>query len=105
MTHTPDLRDRVPQGAGAYVVNTKIESGLPNITGYWGDWVGYQYTGGESNNAFWHDGWAQRGSQDSGYYGYAYMYFNASRCSSVYKDDCTTVQPPAVAVNFYIKAK
>lgn len=29
--------------------------------------------------------------------------FNASRCSSIYRDDITTVQPNALTSRFYIK--
>ena len=102
MTHTPDLRNRVPQGAGAYAVNTAIEAGLPNIRGEYQDDIGYASA---ISGAFYHSGWSLRASQDRGYYGYTEMYFDASRCSSIYKDDCTTVQPPALAINFYIKAR
>lgn len=31
--------------------------------------------------------------------------FDASRCSFVYKNDVTTVQPPAMTINYYIKVK
>ena len=106
MTHTPDLRDRVPQGTGVYAVNTQIESGLPNIKGGWvvnwysaalmsGPFYVYQTTSNKLH-----------ANISGGTYEYQHdTYFDASRCSSVYKDDCTTVQPPALAVAFYIKAK
>ena len=32
-------------------------------------------------------------------------FFNASRCSSVYKNDCNTVQPPAFTVMYIMKIK
>lgn len=105
MTHTPDLRDRVPQGAGAYAVNSAIEPGLPNIKGgciiNWfssatmsGPFYIYNSTSRFLTNA----------GSGTNYYQHD-TYFDASRCSSVYKDNCTTVQPPALAINFYIKAK
>ena len=101
MTHTPDLKDRVPQGAGAYAINTKIEAALPNITG----WIETHYAAITTSGAF----FQQRGTYlyfptaDSKYYNRAG--FDASRCSPIYRDNCTTVQPPALAVAFYIKAK
>lgn len=104
MTHTPDLRDRVPQGAGTYTVNTTIEAALPNIKG--------------QGNVSYYEGWTITGpyrviySQNRGINPFNNpidiqhnIDFDASRCSNIYKDDCTTVQPPALAVNFYIKAK
>ena len=108
MTHTPDLRDRVPQGAGVYTVNSIIEPALPNITG--------SFIGLDEN--FDSLGWwggafyyiqaircMNTNSSASGNSGEVSTIFNASRCSSIYKDGVNTVQPPALAVNFYIKAK
>ena len=100
MTHTPDLRDRVPQGAGVYAVNTMIEAALPNIKGsftgddYWHSGAFYRIASGNVNRRL----EIAPGQGDT--YG-----FNATRCSPIYKDNCTTVQPPALALNFYIKAK
>lgn len=108
MTHTPDLRDRVPQGSGAYVVNTEIEPALPNITGYLSFRSGHN---GESlfdaSGAFYSkvDHYASSYQMTSINQRHFRAYFNASRSSSIYKDGCTTVQPPALALNFYIKAK
>ena len=112
MTHTPDLRDRVPQGAGAYAVNTKIEPELPNIygsvridpsgTGNYAEHFGY----GAFYDAY-YSKWCGKYDLSSVQYKYGCTHagFDASRISTIYKDDCNTVQPPAVAVNFYIKAK
>ena len=107
MTHTPDLRDRVPQGAGAYTVNTKIEPELPNITGY------LSFRSGHNGEALF-DAYGAFYSQLANYSRSYEMtstdqkhyraYLNASRSSNIYKDGCTTVQPPALALNFYIKA-
>ena len=101
MTHAPDLRDRVPQGSGIYAVETQIEAALPNITGFIavprnnGLWCSgalyYPYNGTSNSDSY-------SGSQGTT------IGIDASRCSSIYKNDCTTVQPPALAVAFYIKA-
>ena len=102
MTHTPYLRDRVPQGAGTYAVNTSIEAKLPNIRGTIAitrsnGWIysGAFVPGGDS---------LPNSTYSFGEYG-KYLYFDASKYNSIYSDDCTTVQPPALAVNFYIKAR
>ena len=102
MTHTPDLRDRVPQGSGIYAVGSQIEPALPNIRGTiaitrMNGWVysGAFVPGSDS---------IPNSDYSSGGYG-KYLHFDASKYNSIYSDDCTTVQPPAIAVNFYIKAK
>ncbi len=102
MTYTPDLRDRIPQGAGNYNINTIIEAALPNITGFIavpannGLWCGgalyYPFNGTP------HSDYVHQGTGTT-------IGIDASRCSAIYKDDCNTVQPPALALNFYIKAK
>ena len=108
MTHTPDLRDRVPQGAGAYSVGTQIEPELPNITGYLSFRSGH---GGEALFDAYGAFYSQLGDYALSYemtetYRRHYTAnLNASRSSNIYKDGCTTVQPPALAVNFYIRAK
>lgn len=78
--------------------NTTIAAGLPNITGKLGRIA-------SSNNsvsgAFYNNGENERhGDSGSGlqYYGYT---FDASRSSSVYRNDVTTVQPPAYVVNVW----
>ena len=108
MKHTPDLRDRVPQGAGTYAINTRIEAGIPNIYGRWaadafgtGVYAPEVIIGAIKSIYLTTGHWAS-----SSMYSYYHTFdIDASRCSSVYKDDCTTVQPPALAVAFYIKAK
>lgn len=86
---------------GSDTVGTVKSAGLPNITGS-NDWIaagkdnawegafaGTYANGGTSqvtnSTAFWH------------------MTFDASRCSSVYRNDITTVQPKSVTVKFCIK--
>ena len=102
MTHTPDLRDRVPQGAGAYAVNTSIEAALPNITGK--IIIDYAQPITVAGALFSYLG-TNKYNSGAGTVGNNGISFDASRSSSIYKDGCTTVQPPAIAVNFYIKAK
>ena len=59
------------------------------------------------NGAFYWDqqysGSWDKGSGDAGFWGFGV--FDASHCSAVYRNDIDTVQPPAVTVNYYIKAK
>ncbi len=106
MTHTPDLRDRVPQGAGVYAINTSIEAALPNIKGEakWQNNCGLAEVNGSgpfyrSNTSF---STALLNVSTAGSYA---LGFDASYSSPIYKDDCNTVQPPALTVAFYIKAK
>ncbi len=104
MSHTPDLRDRIPQGAGVYEINKKIEAALPNIYGHFSAQnvnlvgpTGAFYQISYSSNTLYGAG-VTKGANE-------HCYIDASLCSSIYKNSCTTVQPPALTVNFYIKAK
>ena len=102
---TPDLRDRFLMGASTtHPTGTMVAAGLPNITGdiYMTD--GLEFEGViRENGALYHkmDGGAHEMEGEGG--GCATIYFDASRCSSVYKDDCTTVQPPAYTVRYIIR--
>ncbi|MCR4944746.1 MAG: phage tail protein [Clostridium sp.] len=104
MSNTPNLINRVPQGAGQYITGTTIEAGLPNITGiarcgYATTWY-YSFTG-----PFYQAG-GYGALIEAGRNGNTMnLGFDASKCSPVYRNDINTVQPPALAVNFYIKAK
>lgn len=102
MTHVPDLRDRVPQGAGTKVLGTTIEAGLPNITGTFSASI----SGDDGVNGvfYWSDPYYWWTNAGAGKSRTRWFYFNAARCSAIYGKS-STVQPPAVAVNFYIKAK
>ncbi len=104
----PDLRNRYLQGND--IGGTIIEAGLPNIKGSF--IAGYTISGNDNGVS---DGVPRNGA----FYGrfshtrnYAIyndvggtLYFDASRCSPVYRNDITTVQPPAVTVRYYIRAK
>ena len=105
MTHTPDLRNRVPQGSGKYSAGTKIEAGIPNIRG--GLIVNW-YVSAAMTGPFYISSTDSSYISNAGYGTYFYQhntFFDASRVSSIYRNDINTVQPAAVAVNFYIKAK
>lgn len=105
-TTLPDLRDRVLQGND--IGGTKIEAGLPNIIGY-GLYLldpgELETTGGGAFSVWWkrlpssvHYGGNPKDDWDM------VIDFNASRCSAIYGRS-TTVQPPAVTVRYYIRAK
>lgn len=105
-TTLPDLRDRVLQGND--VGGTRIEAGLPNIIGY-GLYLldpgELETTGGGAFSVWWkrlpssvHYGGNPKDDWDM------VIDFNASRCSPIYGRSAT-VQPPAVTVRYYIRAK
>lgn len=83
-------------------VSTKLDPALPNITG----WLQATAQGGWS---YGHSGGAITetiiGSGDEGGKGGEYKTYtlNASLASSIYKDGCTTVQPPAIMMYYIIK--
>lgn len=86
-------------------VTTKIDAGLPNITGGWnnvGVEGGYNYSSGAfynnniGGNFFYHA--SGRGGGIGGFY------MNASRSSSIYGKS-STVQPPSQVVHICIKYK
>lgn len=87
-------------------VSTTLSAALTNITGNHvvDDYIiEYHPYGG----AFCYNGWERPYDADSrndyscgpGYE----IEFDASRCSSVYKNGCTTVQPPAIMMYYIIK--
>lgn len=102
----PNLQDRFVQGAGANTVGTKKSAGLPNITGSfsitgnnnsgaWGTGTGaFIATNSDTNNYF-----SSEKSTGTSIKGYN---FNASKTNSIYGKS-TTVQPPAICMNYIIK--
>jgi len=104
----PDLRGKFTEGTpNGGTVGTSIAAGLPNITGTLQPIAtdrgatGFEAKSGaftNSTNAS-HSGAA---TSDSSYR--ATIDFNASKSNSIYGNS-TTVQPPAVCVNYIIKAK
>lgn len=94
----PDLRDRVPQGANGNL-GSNIEAALPNIKG---EFDVYAY------NTNFENGCAKSEKMNYGPLGnganWNKITIDASKSSSIYDDNCDTVQPPAVAVQFIIHA-
>lgn len=97
----PDLRDRFLEGAGTNAVGTKLEAGLPNITG----WINSVMVGKTVGFA----GAFNTSSLDavSTTYGggtspASNVRFNAASSNAIYSKS-QTVQPNAIAVQYLIK--
>lgn len=96
----PDFRNRVMWGGETAGY---LDAGLPNI---WGNFNANQLWDGSpvGYGAFAAYGSDKRNTPgsggDSSQYGFN---FDASRCSSVYKNDVTTVQPPSIKVRVYTR--
>lgn len=95
----PNLQDKFIEGSGINAVGTEMSAGLPNITAYLnmptsvgrgGAFYSTTYSGGLEK-------FDMAGNETSNAVG-----FDASRSSSVYGNS-TTVQPPAVVMNYIIK--
>ncbi len=105
----PDLRGRFLEGSD--IGNTVIEAGLPNITAKLGNYSHEGLFDGDgglyTNGAFTVD-WSSRscGLEDYNFFISAIvgLNFNASLSSPIYGNS-TTVQPPAITVRYYIRAK
>lgn len=107
--YTPDFRDREPQGANGNI-GELIEAGLPNIEGYL---MSSTYNNSEQvnyNNEMFSgaiypttekNGYVKNGNYDGN--GNAVFKLDASRSSEIYGNS-DTVQPPAFAIHFIIKA-
>lgn len=93
----PNFRNKTFWGGDTGNSGTVKEAGLPNIKGTHG---GADSNGRTSSGVFYDAGNSTSGSGS----GPGWLVgFNASRSSSIYKDDVTTVQPPAIQVPFIIK--
>jgi hypothetical protein len=79
----------------------EIEAGLPNIKGTLngGSIDAWRYTGPFK---VYYNG-VHYVAGGSGGWRLTYSDFDASRCSPIYKDDCNTVQPPAIRVYCWIR--
>ena len=108
----PDLRGHFLEGAD--IGNQIIEAGLPNITGEIGqnentwfegifDADGNFYTNGVFSTYIINRACTSANS-DYMVRGVTTLYFNASLSNSIY-GKANTVQPPAVTVRYYIRAK
>lgn len=99
----PDTRNRVLWGYDSIV--QYIDAGLPNIKGDFA-YVGAATT--QANNAFsaltvdssWTDSHDRSGTDR----GISFNANNGSVTQNIYKDDCDTVQPPALGLPILIKA-
>ena len=98
----PNLQDKFIEGAGTNAVGTVKTAGLPNITGEFGA-QGSTTIRSLGTGAFKVN---QTGKIDAGYSDQSHyslkQSFDASRSSSIYGNS-TTVQPPAVCMNYIIK--
>lgn len=83
---------------GDQVAGETVEAGLPNITGGFGVALAvYNGTGAISGSGT----GINIGGSGSWSSGNSNINLNASKSSSIYKDDCDTVQPPAYLVNIW----
>ena len=88
------------QGAtGSQVPGETVEAGLPNITGYING--ANASTTRTVSGAFYSNNKNAGGNIGGSNWQAHSVYLDASRSSSVYKDDCNTVQPPAYLVNVW----
>lgn len=92
----PDMRGRMAQGANGNL-GTVLAAGLPNITGNVTLYAQVLSAGGAFAQG-------SGGNRADGNYGADHVRFdfNASRSSSIYGNS-STVQPPAIALNCFIK--
>lgn len=88
----PDYRNRAVWGSGDGTFGY-LEPALPNITGRFNS--GRMNEISVVNGAFYVSAQRTGFTDGGGAYGY-YCSMDASRCSSIYKNDCKTVQPPAI---------
>ena len=101
MNVLPDLRNRFLEGAD--LGNQTIEAGLPNITGSIMKINAYGHI--NSGALYQHSPDILRVGQGGGAgLDATTMFFDASRSNTIYGNS-STVQPPAVTVRYYIRAK
>ena len=102
----PNCSGKFLQMDTSKTVGTNIEAGLPNITGSWTS----QYNISMDNNSNCIGAIASTYSTNTGYYGgstasadWGFGFnFDASKSNTIYGKS-TTVQPPAIVVNYFIK--
>ena len=101
----PNCSGKFLQMDTSKTVGTNIEAGLPNITGGYSNTSRLELYPNDTVNLY---GAFAKGnsckntvSTANNYTGYGWT-FDASRCSSIYGKS-TTVQPPAIVVNYFIK--
>lgn len=98
----PNYVGRTIQGASTNAVGTVLNAGLPNFSGkFWAYTVGWSNASG--TGPFYNMGAAGTAGNRGGEGGSACTWgFNPARVSSVYGNS-TTVQPPAITANVFIK--
>lgn len=98
----PNYVGRTIQGASTGTVGTVLRAGLPNFSGkFWAYTVGWSDASGAG--PFYNMGAAGTAGNRGGEGGSACTWgFNPARVSSVYGNS-TTVQPPAITANVFIK--
>ena len=101
MSHTPNLSDRVAWGAGSFSAGTYLEAGLPNITGRFDVNTNDGYV---KTVVFYISAANSLGGADGEQGPGGYINFDASRSNPIYGRS-TTVRPPSLVVQFYIRAK
>ena len=99
--NVPNFVDRIPQGSGSRgTVGAYLAESLPNIRGKFANWA-QNGKGVLQEGALYGDGTTGGGGQDRGSNNTA-MALDASRYSSIYKDNAN-VQQAATVVNFCIR--
>lgn len=101
--NSSDINRYIYCAGGNRPAGTLTSSQLPNITGYSyiGDGAYFSYWGG-AFTAGNHYTYEDPGRGNGGNGGFQ---FNASRCSSIYKDNVTQVFGDSISMNAFIKAK
>lgn len=103
----PDISERFIEGGSNINVGTLIEAGIPNIKGNWPTIQGTPYNlNGFGAAVYVYKANGASSNMDNSVSGTAkenVAGINANRCSSVYKDNVTTVQPPAIVLIPIIK--
>lgn len=103
--NVPDLRDKFPQGANGNLGTTK-EAGLPNIEGSATEFIGWQSptsTGSHSISTQYYSDASISSTSTGSNTRTLKLDFNASQSNSIYGNS-DTVQPPALCVNYIIRA-
>ena len=96
----PDLRNRFLEGAGTNAVGTKLEDGLPNITGHLIHAVGAKVITEDSYVTEWSEQWwVTTDGSEIGTFAYD---MSATRSSAIYGKS-STVQPQSIVVQYLIK--
>ena len=106
-TILPDLRGRILQGND--IGGTIIEAKLPNIKGEFASFFdAMPFFPAAQTGVFYTIGYRQNLGLNPGgknWAGNTLIGFNAAQYNPIYSDTCNTVQPPAVTVRYYIRAK